>query len=93
MSNATPPAQPESTLEKVTSVSNEVASIAGVAASLAPVAGPYGLIAATVLSGLELLAKEAPAAYTAIASALGTANPTPADFATLRANVVALQLD
>lgn len=96
MSDPTPsptPTPPETTAQKVATISGDVATVAGVAASLAPLAGPYGLIASTVLSGLQLLANEAPAAYAAIAAAINGAEPTAVDWATLRANVNALSLD
>lgn len=87
------PTTTTTTQTTVQTVSSDIATVAQVASAVAPLAGPYGLVAVGILQIVEVLANEAPAAYTVIAKAFDGTQKTAADFTALRAQVAALSLD
>lgn len=77
----------------VTTIATDVSEVASIAAEIAPLAGPYGVIASTVLTFVQVLAKDAPQAYAVIAKAFTSADPTQTDYDALIAEIEALQID
>lgn len=77
----------------VSTVAADVSEVASIAAEIAPLAGPYGLLASSALSIIQVLAQDAPEAYAVIAKAFSGTNPTATDYAALIVEIQALQID
>ena len=77
----------------VSTVAADVSEVAGIAAEIAPLAGPYGLLASSALSIIQVLAQDAPTAYAVIAKAFTSADPTKTDYDSLISEIEALQID
>jgi hypothetical protein len=77
----------------VSTVAADVSEVAGIAAPIAALVPGYGLLAATVLNIVQVLAKNAPAEFAIIQKAFTSADPAQTDYYSLIAEIEALQID